>query len=217
MTEYGRVVLVRHGECVFDACGRAAGIINTELTDTGRTQAQRCAEGLRALDLHLPSVVASPLDRALLTARVLASTLRAPLTPRWELLDRHLGALSGLRHRDLAPASDERDLSSIPEDERRPPELDASHPTMSQLQFGWDQWPQHARRPSESRADVRERVAQLWHDTITHARTTGDVVVVSHDEPLHALERLVGRSQRPYSPGEVRVLTEQSDRFTQPT
>jgi probable phosphoglycerate mutase len=69
-SDHTRVFLVRHGATVLTAEDRFAGATNVQLSDEGRGQASRLAERLR--ETKIAAVYASPLDRTIETARILA-------------------------------------------------------------------------------------------------------------------------------------------------
>jgi probable phosphoglycerate mutase len=69
-SDHTRVFLVRHGATVLTAEDRFAGATNVQLSDEGRGQAARLAERLR--ETTIAAVYASPLDRTMETARILA-------------------------------------------------------------------------------------------------------------------------------------------------
>ncbi|HLL82113.1 MAG TPA: histidine phosphatase family protein [Longimicrobium sp.] len=71
MPEPTRVFLVRHGATVLTAENRFAGSVEVPLADEGREQAQRLAMRLAASPVT--AVYASPLGRALETARIAAA------------------------------------------------------------------------------------------------------------------------------------------------
>src|SRR5579875_3120410 len=73
--------LMRHGETVWNCERRFQGRRDSPLTAKGRLQAQRMGEVLRRLGAGAAgwAIVASPLGRALETARIVAETLgRSP-------------------------------------------------------------------------------------------------------------------------------------------
>jgi len=75
-----RVFLVRHGATTLSAEDRFAGTTNVPLSDAGRKQAARLAERL-AKD-PLAAVYASPLDRTVETATILAAPHGKPVVTR---------------------------------------------------------------------------------------------------------------------------------------
>jgi broad specificity phosphatase PhoE len=66
-----RVFLVRHGATVLSAEDRFAGATNVELSDQGREQAQALSR--RLAGQPIAAFYASPLDRTMETARILAA------------------------------------------------------------------------------------------------------------------------------------------------
>jgi probable phosphoglycerate mutase len=72
-----RVFLVRHGATVLTAENRFAGAIEVPLSDEGREQARRLA--LRLGGEPIAAVYASPLGRALETARIAAAPHGLPV------------------------------------------------------------------------------------------------------------------------------------------
>ena len=78
-----RVFLVRHGATILTAEDRFAGAIDVPLSDDGREQATRLA--LRLSKERIRAVYASPLGRAMDTARILAKPHQLEVQPRPEL------------------------------------------------------------------------------------------------------------------------------------
>ena len=78
-----RVFLVRHGATILTAEDRFAGAIDVPLSNEGREQATRLA--LRLSKEPVRAVYASPLGRAMDTARILAKPHQLEVQPRPEL------------------------------------------------------------------------------------------------------------------------------------
>jgi broad specificity phosphatase PhoE len=79
-SDHTRVFLVRHGATVLTAEDRFAGATNVQLSEEGRGQASRLAERLR--ETKIAAVYASPLDRTIETARILAAPHGLEVQPR---------------------------------------------------------------------------------------------------------------------------------------
>lgn len=75
-----RIYLIRHGATILTAEDRFAGATNVPLSDEGRTQASRLAQRLKGLPVT--AVYASPLDRTMETARILAAAHHLEVHPR---------------------------------------------------------------------------------------------------------------------------------------
>jgi probable phosphoglycerate mutase len=75
-----RVFLIRHGATVLTAEDRFAGATNVQLSDEGRGQVGRLAQ--RLAPVEIAAVYASPLDRTMETARILAEPHGLQVKPR---------------------------------------------------------------------------------------------------------------------------------------
>src|SRR6266571_2201978 len=77
---HARIFLVRHGATVLTAEDRFAGATNVQLSDEGREQVRRLAARLQGE--NITAIYASPLDRTVETARILAEPHRLEVQPR---------------------------------------------------------------------------------------------------------------------------------------
>jgi len=92
-----RIFLIRHGATTLTAEDRFAGATDVPLSDVGRGQAAALAK--RLAELPVAAVYASPMDRTMETARILAAPHKMEVLPRdglreiahghWEQLTRH--------------------------------------------------------------------------------------------------------------------------------
>lgn len=96
-----RLLLVRHGESVWNEEERIQGQQDVPLSERGRAQAK--ALGRRLRDEFLVACYSSPLRRAAETAREILSTLASPpsLTLMPELMERRFGEWEGKCLSDL--------------------------------------------------------------------------------------------------------------------
>jgi broad specificity phosphatase PhoE len=157
---------VRHGETAWNAEGRLQGHLDSDLTATGRAQADRSADVLRDLigregrRLDDFDYVASPLGRAQNTMQRLRAALG--LEPQRYRLDARLAEVSYGRW----------DGFTFPELQLREQEGLAARER--------DKW-NYAPPGGESYADLLARVG-AWHDSVAR-----DSVVVAHGGTARAL------------------------------
>jgi broad specificity phosphatase PhoE len=90
----GQIWLVRHGESEWNRSGQYAGQQDIPLDDRGREQVRRLAE--RLSDERIRAIYSSPLQRALDTARAIASLSGAPIFLEPGLKEIHHGSWEGL-------------------------------------------------------------------------------------------------------------------------
>ena len=92
------LILLRHGESVWNAKNLFTGWVDVELSDKGRAEAARGGQLLKEANL-LPDVLhTSLLKRAINTADISlenAGVSDIPIKRSWRLNERHYGALQG--------------------------------------------------------------------------------------------------------------------------
>jgi probable phosphoglycerate mutase len=94
-----RLFLIRHGATQLTAEDRFSGAANVYLSEEGRAQAERLA--MRLADDNIAAVYASPLDRTMETARILAAPHQLPIIARDGLQEIHHGHWEGLSRKDV--------------------------------------------------------------------------------------------------------------------
>lgn len=96
-----RILLARHGETSWNACGKLQGHTDIALNDTGRDQARALAATLSGVELR--TVWTSDLGRARETGEIAAALLGLP-APRIdpELRERQFGLFEGLTREECA-------------------------------------------------------------------------------------------------------------------
>jgi broad specificity phosphatase PhoE len=90
-----RVILVRHGQTVWNVEQRFRGQADVPLDETGQLQAKLTADYIAAR-WPLCAVYASPLQRATDTGRAIAEAQGLEVSPQDELLDISFGELQGM-------------------------------------------------------------------------------------------------------------------------
>jgi alpha-ribazole phosphatase len=180
-----RLVLLRHAETDESMRGRCYGSLDVPLSAAGLRHA--AALGLALRELGAAAVYASPLVRALDTARAIASAQRLEPVVRPELRELDFGELEGLAYDEIA----------------------AERPELYRF---WMEEPAGVRFPGgESLADLRERVLPVLAEIRErHAGETavvvahGGVVRVALADVLGIPDAAIFRLDQP--PGAVSVI-----------
>lgn len=91
------ILLVRHGETLWNAEGRLQGSNDIALNDEGVAQGRHCAAAVAAQSVRPTAVYSSPLVRAFRTAELIVSALDEDVGVKTDarLTERGLGALEG--------------------------------------------------------------------------------------------------------------------------
>lgn len=158
-----QVVLVRHGETTWSRSGRHTGRTDVPLTPRGRAQAQALRPRLAGLALVDPLVLASPLRRALRTARL------AGLHPQPDarLVEWDYGAYEGLTTAQIRALRGGDDWTLFRDGV--PP---GDHPGAT---------------PGESLESVALRAAEVLADVAPALEAGRDAVLVAHGHLLRVL------------------------------
>jgi 2,3-bisphosphoglycerate-dependent phosphoglycerate mutase len=187
-----KLVLLRHGESVWNLENRFTGWVDVGLTDKGYAEARRAGELLRDEGYRFDVVHTSLLKRAILTANVALEELdqlHLPVKRHWRLNERHYGALQGLNKKETTDRHGEEQVFvwrrsyDVP-----PPPLDTSD----------ERHPRHDPRyadlavdvlpATECLADVVRRMLPYWYDAIVPDLRLGRrLLVAAHGNSLRAL------------------------------
>ena len=187
-----RLLLLRHGESVWNDQGLFTGWVDVGLSELGTHEATRAGELLATKDL-LPDVVhTSLLSRAIRTTELaLAAAERKwiPVRRSWRLNERHYGDLQG--------KSKEQTRLEYGEDQymlwRRsydvpPPRLSPTSDMAATRDVRYAGVAPDALPSSECLKDVVVRMLPYWYDAIVPDLLTGQLVLVSaHGNSLRAL------------------------------
>jgi 2,3-bisphosphoglycerate-dependent phosphoglycerate mutase len=187
-----KIVLLRHGESTWNKDNRFTGWTDVDLSDTGRDEAKKSGELLKADGFAFDVAYTSVLKRAIRTLWIVLDELDQmwlPVYGDWRLNERHYGALQGLNKAETAAKhGDEQTKIWRRSYDIPPPELTPDDPRYP----GHD--PRYAKLSKEDLPlteclkDTVERFLPYWHETIAPAITSGErVLIAAHGNSLRAL------------------------------
>jgi 2,3-bisphosphoglycerate-dependent phosphoglycerate mutase len=186
------LVLLRHGQSVWNEENRFTGWTDVDLSERGLAEARRAGEVLRDEGFTFDRAFTSVLKRAIRTLWLVLDRMDLmwiPTEKSWRLNERHYGALQGLNKAEMAAKFGEQQVLIWRRSyDVRPPEL---KPTDEQA-------PAHDPRYRDLRpdelplteclADTVARVVPYWRDVIAPAVSQGErIIVVAHGNSLRAL------------------------------
>jgi broad specificity phosphatase PhoE len=97
-----RLILVRHGETVWNQENRWQGQADVPLSASGHTQAQRLAQRFLTERRQVHAIYSSDLSRAFQTAEILGASLGMPPLPEQGWREMDIGRWSGLTTAEVA-------------------------------------------------------------------------------------------------------------------
>jgi 2,3-bisphosphoglycerate-dependent phosphoglycerate mutase len=187
-----RLVLLRHGESVWNRENRFTGWTDVDLSDTGQREAQNAGRLMAAGGFAFDVAYTSVLKRAIRTLWIALDEmdlLWIPVQRSWRLNERHYGALQGLNKAETAAAHGEAQVKiwrrsyDIP-----PPPLTPDDPRHPSRDRRYADLASSDVPLTESLKDTVARFLPYWHDEIApEIRAGRQVVVAAHGNSLRAL------------------------------
>ena len=193
-----KLVLLRHGQSVWNLENLFTGWTDVDLSDQGRAEAREAARLLRADGYAFDLAFTSVLKRAIRTLWIVLDEMDLmwiPVERYWQLNERHYGALQGLdkaetsarfgaeqvhvwrRSYDIAPPP-------LAADDPRHPRFDPRYLALAPAELP----------ATESLKDTLARVQPVWERAIApRVRRNARVIVVAHGNSLRALVKLLSR------------------------
>ena len=187
-----RLVLLRHGESVWNLANRFTGWTDVDLSDNGKAEAQKAGKLLKEHNFSFDHAYSSVLKRAIRTLWIVLDELDAMWVPtehNWRLNERHYGALQGLNKAETAVQYGEEQVHlwrrsyDIP-----PPLLEPSDERHPKNDLRYADIPAEQLPCGESLKDTLHRLLPYWHSTLAPALNAGQkILIVAHGNSLRAL------------------------------
>jgi 2,3-bisphosphoglycerate-dependent phosphoglycerate mutase len=191
-----RLVLLRHGESVWNKENRFTGWTDVDLSERGREEALEAGRLMASEGFEFDVAYTSLLKRAIRTLWIALDAMDTMWIPQhrsWRLNERHYGALQGLNKGETARKHGDAQVKiwrrsyDIP-----PPPLGVDDP----------QHPSHDRRYAdlkpgeapltESLKDTVARFLPYWHSTVAPDIMSGKrVLIAAHGNSLRALVKFL--------------------------
>ncbi|MEB2294290.1 MULTISPECIES: 2,3-diphosphoglycerate-dependent phosphoglycerate mutase [Priestia] len=187
-----KLVLIRHGQSVWNLENKFTGWTDVDLSKNGLQEAREAGKVLKKNEYTFDIAYTSVLKRSIRTLWIVLHQMDfmwIPVYKSWRLNERHYGALQGLNKEETAKKFGEEQVHlwrrSMNE---RPPALkttdiryEASNPKYKELAKG--QFP-----VTENLADTEKRVLEYWDETIAPSIKAGKKVIISaHGNTIRAL------------------------------
>ncbi|MBQ3376974.1 MAG: 2,3-bisphosphoglycerate-dependent phosphoglycerate mutase [Synergistaceae bacterium] len=202
------LVLLRHGQSIWNLEDRFTGWSDVELTEKGVQGALTAGEEMRKAGLNFDVVHVSLLRRALETAWLAAKGMEMtwlPVEKYWRLNERCYGDLEGKTRKEVAEAVGAEQVNiwrrsfDVP-----PPALNFDDPRSPVKDPRYAKLDKKFIPQAESLKDTIARVGPYWSDVLLPALYSGkNVLVVGHSTCLRALSSWI---EPALSPEELQKL-----------
>ena len=192
MTVQHTLVLIRHGESLWNLQNRFTGWTDVDLSEQGLVEAHTAGrvliEGGYQFDLAFTSV----LRRAIKTLWIVleeTSLEWIPVVRAWQLNERHYGALQGLNKAETAEEYGEAQVKIWRRSyDTPPPALDWDDPRHPRFDRRYGSLRPEELPGSEALKNTLERVLPYWHGNIVPEIKAGkQVLIAAHGNSMRAL------------------------------
>ncbi len=192
----GRLILVRHGQSLWNLENLLTGWTDVDLTAQGCEEARRAGRELRRAELLPDLAFTSVLTRAIRTQWLMLDEMRRlwlPVERHWRLNERHYGALQGLNKAQTVERYGAEQVRlwrrgydtpppPVPPDDPRHPGRDPRYRGIAPSDLP----------ATESLKDTLERVRPYWEQRVAPEVERGRLVMlVAHGNTLRALIKLL--------------------------
>lgn len=191
-----RVVLLRHGESVWNRENRFTGWTDVDLTERGVAEAVAAGHMMSEAGLQFGMAFTSYLKRAVKTLNYALDAMNLdwiPVEKSWRLNEKHYGFLQGLEKRETAVRYGKEQVHLW----RRgydvaPAPLEYDDPRHPRFDRRYRDVPAELLPATESLKDTVERVLPYWQERILEAMDTcGDILVAAHGNSLRAVVKVL--------------------------
>ncbi|MCO6524010.1 MAG: 2,3-diphosphoglycerate-dependent phosphoglycerate mutase [Candidatus Schmidhempelia sp.] len=187
-----KLVLVRHGESIWNQENRFTGWTDVDLSDKGHHEAEEAGRLLKQAGFVFDFAYTSVLKRAIHTLWHVLDELDQPWLPiekSWKLNERHYGALQGLNKAETAAKYGDDQVKlwrrgfaitppALTKEDKRYAGHDLRYKGLSENQLPL----------TESLALTIDRVIPYWQSTIKPRVMSGErVIIAAHGNSLRAL------------------------------
>lgn len=187
-----KLVLVRHGESVWNKENKFTGWTDVELSERGIQEAKEAGQKIKEANIEFEIAYSSVLKRAKDTLEYILEETNNKDLPRqekWRLNERHYGALQGLNKAETAKKYGEdqvllwRRSTTV-----RPPELAFNDPRYPGNDPKYAEIPNSEIPKTENLIDTIERVKKFFVDhVIKRLKEDKNVLIVAHGNSIRAL------------------------------
>ena len=187
-----KLVLVRHGQSMWNLENRFTGWTDVELSEQGIKEAKEAGKVLKEKGFNFDVAYTSVLKRANDTLKYILEELGEqdiPVKKSWRLNERHYGALQGLNKDETKEKyGEEQVLLWRRSTDVRPPALSKDDERYPGNDPKYSDLKENELSTTENLIDTIERVMEYWNSDIKKDLETGKrVIIAAHGNSLRGL------------------------------
>lgn len=190
------LVLVRHGQSLWNAQNQFTGWTDIDLSSRGKEEAQKAGRILQQTKIDFYTAWASVLKRAVHTLQIILKEAHQPsilIQKSWRLNERHYGRLQGINKQQAVLEYGEEQVFQWRRGFHTRPPLLSSKQALKQAGLNvFQNIPKNCLPRGESLKDTLDRVLPLWTESIFPIlKSDKNVLITAHGNSLRALVKHV--------------------------
>lgn len=187
-----KIVLLRHGESIWNQENRFTGWTDVDLTEKGVEEAIKAGNLLKEKGFRFGKAYTSYLKRAIKTLNYVLDRMDEdwiPVEKSWRLNEKHYGALQGLNKAETAARYGEEQVLIWRRSYNIPsPALSPEDPRSPRFDVRYREVPPAILPQTESLKDTVDRILPYWKKEIFPALACQDeILVVAHGNSLRGI------------------------------
>ena len=184
------LILVRHGQSVWNLENRFTGWVDVDLNENGRDQAKKAGELIKEKKINIDLYYSSFQLRAKNTLKIIQEKLNdyKNVKSAWQLNERHYGSLTGLNKDEMKQKLGDDKVHQFRRSwDLRPDPLDKSSPYHPLNINTYKDIPNEKIPDTESLKDTYERVIKFYNKEIEAISKDKNILISAHGNSIRAL------------------------------
>jgi len=184
------LILVRHGQSIWNLEKKFTGWVDVDLTDNGRLEAKKAGELIKNQNININLYYSSFQLRAKNTLKLIQEILQDTKTFKkvWQLNERHYGSLTGLNKDEMKIKLGEDRVHQFRRSwDLRPDPLNKDDPYHPINIATYREIPVDEIPDTESLKDTYERVLKFYKKEIENKIIKNNILISAHGNSIRAL------------------------------
>ena len=184
------LILIRHGQSIWNLEKRFTGWVDVDLTDRGRAEAEKAGLLIKKKNIEIDYYYSSLQLRANNTLKIIQEVLndKKKFSRAWQLNERHYGALTGLNKIEMSNKIGEDKVYEIRRSwDIKPEPLNKKNPYHPINIETYNSMAKKDLPDTESLKDTYERVTKYFGEEIEKKLEANNILISAHGNSIRAL------------------------------
>ena len=184
------LILIRHGQSIWNLEKRFTGWVDVDLTDRGRAEAEKAGLLIKKKNIEIHYYYTSLQLRANNTLKIIQKVLndKKKFSRAWQLNERHYGALTGLNKIEMSNKIGEDKVYEVRRSwDIKPEPLSKKNPYHPVNIETYNNMAKEDLPDTESLKDTYERVTKYFGEEIEKKLEANNILISAHGNSIRAL------------------------------